>query len=866
MNFEKLKETARKYEQKEEWRRAIEVYLQAIREFEAGNDPVPDLSVYNRIGDLYLKANEPGPAVQAYERAADLYGEQGFYNNAIALCGKILRVNPGRIGTYLKLAHLHARKNVVIEAKKNLLEYLERMNALNQLDEAFKSVKEFADQFPGNKEIRLMLSELLRASSRNAEAREQLEKLANDLEARGDTIGARKTLARLQALDAEDGGTAPAAEPGAPRPPAPRAKGDLIFLDTGGEFAPPAPRAPSGPASRKTRAVVIPPPGRPTEKLKTATGGLPLIEVGEEKGRAAGSKTGETPAIPTPPTPPLEIEHSSLVDTPLELESVQPISDEAHLEAAASAEVAKTLGFEPTVTEDFDPTAVRPMEGLELDEPVPDSVDLNVSSEGLDLERASVDPADLEPGDRTSLIIPDPLESSPELADALGHLTDGLDTQSGAGDIGGDLDLLDTGAPEPEFLNEPDLEYSADALPAIDEGEGSEITFLDPAAPVQLTITDLEDRVLDDPDDPEAHRALGEALLAAGEQLRGQEELELALAGYEGREDWIHASDLINELIRLDPNGVRYHQKRVEIGFRSGDRSRLIDSYLELADALLRVGAMDKALAVYRRVSEHDPGNQRALAALDAFASPEDELPPIPPPRPSGGRSPVAEEAEHAVDAMFDAAPEAPAAPAARTPVPSADTRKRKSAPAARIPEPAGDFIDLGALILEDDKIKDTRMRVEDEEPTGDEQKDFNEMLTAFRRGIDENIDAEDFQAHYDLGVAFKEMGLLDEAIAEFQKALRSPEGRLKTSEALGTAFFDKGQFAIAEAILKRAVESLGATDDEQIGLIYWLGRAQEAQGKTDASIANYQRVLAVEIGFQDVTARMNRLASGRAQ
>ena len=141
--------------------------------------------------------------MQAYERAADLYGEQGFYNNAIALCGKILRVNPGRIQTYLKLAHLHARKNVVIEAKKNLLEYLERMNALSQLDEAFKAVKDFADQFPGNKEIRLMLSELLRASSRNDEAREQLEKLASDLEARGDTIGARKTLMRLQALDAE---------------------------------------------------------------------------------------------------------------------------------------------------------------------------------------------------------------------------------------------------------------------------------------------------------------------------------------------------------------------------------------------------------------------------------------------------------------------------------------------------------------------------------------------------------------------------------------------------------------------------------------------------------------------------------------
>ncbi|TFG51603.1 MAG: tetratricopeptide repeat protein [Gemmatimonadales bacterium] len=146
MNFEKLKETARRYEQKEDWRRAIEVYLQAVREFESGHEPIPDLSVYNRIGDLYLKANESGAAVQAYERAVDLYGEQGFYNNAIALCGKILRVNPGRTQTYLKLAHLHARKNVVIEAKKNLLEYLDRMHAQGHLDEAFKAVTAFAEQ------------------------------------------------------------------------------------------------------------------------------------------------------------------------------------------------------------------------------------------------------------------------------------------------------------------------------------------------------------------------------------------------------------------------------------------------------------------------------------------------------------------------------------------------------------------------------------------------------------------------------------------------------------------------------------------------------------------------------------------------
>ena len=113
MNLEKLKDTARKLEQKEDWRKAIEVYLKAIQQAESGAETTPDLSLYNRVGDLYLKINDTAEAVRSYERAVDLYADQGFFNNAIALCGKILRVNPGRTQTYLKLCQLHARKNVV---------------------------------------------------------------------------------------------------------------------------------------------------------------------------------------------------------------------------------------------------------------------------------------------------------------------------------------------------------------------------------------------------------------------------------------------------------------------------------------------------------------------------------------------------------------------------------------------------------------------------------------------------------------------------------------------------------------------------------------------------------------------------------
>src|SRR5690606_31372983 len=124
------------------------------------------------------------------------------------------------------------------------------------------------------------------------------------------------------------------------------------------------------------------------------------------------------------------------------------------------------------------------------------------------------------------------------------------------------------------------------------------------------------------------------------------------------------------------------------------------------------------------------------------------------------------------------------------------------------------------------------------------------------------NISVDDHQAHYDLGVAFKEMGLLDEAIGEFQKALRSTEGRLRTSEALGQCFFEQGRPAVAEAVL-RSVEKGDEGDAEKIGVLYWLGRALESQGKTKNARTYYERVLAVDVAFHDVSDRITALTDG---
>ncbi len=354
--------------------------------------------------------------------------------------------------------------------------------------------------------------------------------------------------------------------------------------------------------------------------------------------------------------------------------------------------------------------------------------------------------------------------------------------------------------------------------------------------PAKPTIEELEARVADDPDDPEAHQALGEALIETGERARGIEELDLATTGFETRGNLARAQDLVDEILRLDPNSVRHRQKQVEFAFKSGDKAKLIDAYLELADTLLRSDLPDKARAVYKRVAEHDPANERAKAALAMLA------PVATPP------------------------PEPPAKPKAKV----RDTEGKTAARDAKMKVrdeavESGDFVDLSAMILEEDlPVRDTRMKVADEEPTGDEERDFQEMLARFKQGIDENIDESDFQSHYDLGVAFKEMGLLDEAIAELQKALRAPDGKLRSSEALGVCFIDKGAYVVAESILRRALDLPASGDQERLGVLYWLGRALEEQGKKVEARELYGRVFAVDIRFRDVGARSKALAKAK--
>jgi tetratricopeptide (TPR) repeat protein len=559
-NTAKLKKKAAEFEARKHFEKALEVYEQVLTTART-SDEERDVALYNRVGDLHYRLGNNEQAIHYYEQAADYYAEGGFFNNAIALCNKILRYAPGRTIVYYKLGIISAKKGFNSDAKQNFLEYADRMQRAGKMDDAFNALKEFADLCPGQDDVRLMLADQLARADRKPEALEQLEILYDVLQGDGRTAEANAALERMKALD-------PAFKPRKSITPIARKKEGLVFLDL--DF---------NTAEHETPDNAAEPAGR-------------------KKTPVTGRK--KTPPAPRKKTPPAD-------SKPVEI----------------------------------------PEEFVEVPRPP--------SLEGLEL---------------TSLADETATASAPEAAEP-----SPVDDQ--------------------EFISHP----------------AHDLVFLTP---------------------PEEEPA--------------------------------PAAELPPEIAPID-----------------------LSPMVDVAP-----------------VMEQEPETEPAPLNFE-----------MPEPEPVQSWNGSSDE----------------------------------------------EFIDLGEWLEKNRTPSSTRMIAHDEEPEDNEQKDFSEMLDKFKEGISRNVDEEDFESHYDLGIAFREMGLLDEAIGSFQKAARGPDQLVRASEAIGQCFMDKGEAGVTVTVLERLLKHSNLSDSHLVGVLYLLGRAAESLSREAEAAAYYQRVLAVQIGFRDAANRLTSLA-----
>ena len=116
-----------------------------------------------------------------------------------------------------------------------------------------------------------------------------------------------------------------------------------------------------------------------------------------------------------------------------------------------------------------------------------------------------------------------------------------------------------------------------------------------------------------------------------------------------------------------------------------------------------------------------------------------------------------------------------------------------------------------------------------------------------------------DLQFKYDYAVLLFERGLLNEAIQQFQRAQQNPQRRIRSFYYLALCFKQKQQYDIAAEQLEKAASELHLLDDTKKDVLYELGTIYEAMGKADKAAEYFKEIYAVDIGYRDVAAKIEK-------
>lgn len=142
----------------------------------------------------------------------------------------------------------------------------------------------------------------------------------------------------------------------------------------------------------------------------------------------------------------------------------------------------------------------------------------------------------------------------------------------------------------------------------------------------------------------------------------------------------------------------------------------------------------------------------------------------------------------------------------------------------------------------------------------------LSEVFAEFRAELEELQTDEDPETHYNLGIAYREMGLLEEAISEFQKVVSAHDRgvnfryTMQCCTLLALAFMEKGQPEIAAFWYERALETPDLDRESVLALQYDLGIAQDLGGHPDDALKSFQQVYAMNIDYRDVAERIGSL------
>jgi tetratricopeptide (TPR) repeat protein len=819
-----------------------------------------DVTTLNRVGDLYVQNGESDEALRLFWEVAERYTRDGFHTRAIAIFKKVIRTDPTRLDAYERLAELYAHERLTKEAIQQYQVLVDYHTKHGSPAAAAKILQKMVEVQPEDPSLLLHLAEMLERQGLPERALPEYRKLADLMLRHGKPQEAQQVYARALELAPDDLAFVT----------------DMVLgLKEAGH---------TGVAARLlSRAVELnPQAARIVEMARQARPAPgPVTPREAARGAAAPPAAAQPPAVPAAAAAPAEEVVEIEID--LAVGPVEPVRPPARPVAATPLAAPVTeieeldleIELEPAegtpVPQVAAPRAASPAAPESL---FPDRIEWQIEEGAFDLDLPDL--ATLTARERADQLAVAPDEPMP---------------------LAVDTEALERSVEEirpPRAPREEELLAEAEVFARYD--------LLDKAH-------DRVRQVLQ-----KNPRHLGGLALAV-ELYLGQGKHERALA---------RAQQLARAAAEAGRPGVweatRAKLARAGLAVEEGalpavpaPRPEATDRLAALIDELAAPGKPKKAPAKRTAVPPAEVG-ERLEAALDALASealakparpaaarrrPEAPAPlPAPPPAapelPAPAPAPVPKAPPAAPVEEVPAAPPPPAGPAGavdeeelpgivipmRTPAPG-------GAPAPPPPTP-DDLLWLDEVIAKAPEAREVEAKLFDDEEgffdlagaleeelshepgiAGAEllgatkEPSLEEIVEGFKRGVAEHLSPEDFDTHYNLGIAYREMGLLDDAIGEFQLASKDPRFFVDCCAMLGVCFLEKGMPELSVKWYRRALEAPELADEIRWGLLYDLGNAHLALGDRSAAYSAFVEVYGANSQYRDIVAKLAELDLG---
>ncbi len=890
----KVLAAAQKHLSKGNYDKAIAEYRRLVEE-----DP-KDVRTWLKIGDLYTRKGARKEATETYGKVAEHYASQGFFLKAVAVYKQILKLDPTRLDVCLRLGEMYEQLQLTSDALTTYEQVAAAYARNGDVDKSLATLAKMTELDPENIPVRIKYAEALSKATRTADAAKEFQRGAELLKAQGRLDDYMKVAERLLFHRPDD--AALARELSAmylERQDAKRALAklqicfktnprDVDTLDLLAQAFHQLGQTPKTVSVYKEVARIHQEANRLDARAKVLA---KILELDPGDAEARQALAGYAPSNRRDRSQLEDMPPGAVVESQRAPRSSQPAeAAEKYARPAPASEPPETIVEEDDDAEELDPDSG---EILIVDEEEP------MEAEAYDAAQSMPAPAPASPSSAPGASPSVPPEVALEakvarlltecevyaryglktkIIEQLEHAVDiaphHVEARERLKDAYIDAGRSDDAADQLRAL----AEIFTESRPQLAQIYLRQILEIDPENPFarsNLRASMAPSAASSAP--PPARRSRPDAT----EPSAPDEVAEAAPAQHEADDDVLFLDD--GEAVSSDEHAVAQPSETTSVGpdpeMEAGaatahDEIPGEPSTSEVAIPLVRSVRPGRAVAEEGAPDAGPSGlapmSPEEFEAVPLRAAPEDDAPAAESDAEPGEIEEILDEAEfymaqglweEARETLEDALASHPKHPLILDKLEELREASEGPAPAASVrplaPEPASD--DSFALAEKLAEELDAG-----NEQTGSDVLDLDHVFAQFKKGVEEQIEATDSETHYDLGIAYKEMGLIDDAVNEFRLAMSNPERECIAETMIGMCHLEQGRVDEAIVHFKKGLGAPRRSAREELGLYYELGNAYELLRDANEALYYFQKVQNADPGFRGVGDRIRNLADRR--